>query len=426
MKKFFLLFIVFALISCDTLNKRIDNTGGGFTAYDSIDVDELPNNQVNEKLKVGLFIPLTGKAAKIGETMLNAAKMALFEHKINNITLMPYDTKTNDFDAINAINTAIREGVNIIIGPFTSQATDAVVDIAERHGIIVISLSDNLTLLKNTRPNLFLIGLNPEQEMDRIISYFIDEKNFFGFSALFTADTIGNQLSKHFGQVIGRKDVRIVKRDFYSPNDKNLSSKVTTLLNTYSFRDSVFMQYENDKKLAKQNNLSMKTEFKYKEEDKIYTDALIIPDSGKDLIKIADLVSRYDGKNRRPLLIGTSKWMNSNLYNISNFNNTYFVSPDPQLYIDFNQNYYKIYQSYPLKVSSFVYDAVTSVIESYAMAQNLEDIRYALLNYQGFKGINGQFRYLNNGLTERKLTVIRIKEGQYEIVDYDNQPFLKY
>jgi ABC-type branched-subunit amino acid transport system substrate-binding protein len=394
--------------------------------FESIETTELPNNQENKKLKVALLIPLSGKAAKIGESMFNAARISVFNNSLNNITIMPYDTKATDFDAINAMNAAIRDDVDIIIGPLTTQATLATIDIAEQHNKIMISLSDNTAIKTDNRPNLYLISINSNQELDRLISYFIDEQNFYGFSALFPSNIYGNQLSKNFSEIISRKDAKIVKRDFYSTNDRNLGQKVVSLLNTHSFRNDVIRQYEEDKKIAKAEGLNMQVEFKYNKEDKVFTDALIVTDSGNDLVRIANYLNNHDTDGKKPLLVGTSKWLNSSLYNNDAFENTYFVAPNPQTYVDFSNEYYDIYSAYPLKISSFIYDAVTAIIESYAAAQSKEDIKFALENYQGFDGINGRFRFLSNGLTERKLAIIKIVNGKYEIVDYDEDPFLKY
>ena len=51
---------------------------------------------------------------------------------------------------------------------------------------------------------------------------------------------------------------------------------------------------------------------------------------------------------------------------------------------------------------------------------------YKIENYQGFNGANGKFRFLSTGLLERRLAIIRISNGTYEIIHYDNEPFLKY
>ncbi len=423
-KKIFTLFILLFVVGCET-TKVPQQQVVQKDPYDSIDTAELLNNQKDDKLLVGILLPLSGRAEKIGSTMLKAAELSMFNHRLNNIVLMPYDTKGTAFGAVDAINEAVRDGVDIILGPYFTQSTKAIMNIADMNNLIVISFSDNQSLLDSKQPNVYLMGLTPKQEIYRMISYLIDYKNFYGFSAMFPNDAYGNIASKMFKEVIFRKDAKIVKSEFYTKNDKNLEKKVNNLLSSNTFRDEVYKRYEEDKALAKAEGLNVEVEFTYTEQDKIYADALLLPDSGEELLKIAEYVSRYTGQHK-PLMVGTSKWLNNTLYNNLDFDNSLFVAPNPNNYIEFDNMYFDAYQVHPLRVASLAYDAVIAVIESYAKAQDKENIKYALENYQGFDGINGKFRFLSDGLLERRLAIIKITNGRFEIIDYDDEPFLKY
>ena len=423
LKKIVILLYFIVLISCSSTDKQGDYIDRD--PYDSIHVNALQNNQEDNKLRVAILLPLSGNAEQIGKSMLKAAELSMFNNKINNIVLMPYDTKGTRYGAIDAINMAIREGIDIVLGPFFTETTKAILDIAEANNLIVISFSDNQAILNKKHPNLYLMGLTPKQEMYRMISYLIDYRHMYGFSAMFSNDMYGDLNSKIFKEIMFRKDARAVKTEFYSKNDKVLQRKVNNLLNTHIYRDDVYKKYNEDKAIAKVEGLSNEVEFTYTEQDKIYAGALIIPDSGKELTQIGSYVANYVGSHK-PLLVGTSKWLNNDLYNDKNFNNTLFASPNPATYALFDDMYYQVYQVYPLRVSSLAYDAVTSVIESYAKAQSKTNFKYALENYQGFDGINGKFRFLSDGLVERKLAIVRIINGRFEIINYDNEPFLKY
>ncbi len=425
-KKFFGLFLLLLVVACETV--KIPQTGTGNSTqnqpYDNIDTISVNISQKN-KLKVGILLPLTGTAAKVGNSMLQSAELSLFNSKSNNILLMPYDTKGTSFGAVDAINAAVRDEIDIIIGPLFTQSTKAILDIAETNDLLVLSFSDNQSLLEKNNPNLYLMGLTPQQEIYRIISYLIDYKGAYGFSAMFPTDAYGNMVSKDFKNTLFRKDAKIVKTEFYSKKDPNLQKKVNNLLNTNSFREEVYTKYEEELQIAKIEGSTSEVEFTYTDEDKIFADALLVPDSGEELLKIGQYVFDYTGQHK-PLLVGTSKWLNNSLYNNPNFNNTLFVAPNLDSYTDFENLYLSTYGSYPIRVSALAYDAVKVVIESYAKAKNKEDLRYAIENYQGFNGANGKFRFLSTGLLERRLAIIRISNGTYEIIDYDNEPFLKY
>ena len=224
--------------------------------------------------------------------MLNSAKLSMFNNKLNNIVLKPYDTKGTAFGAVDAMHEAVRDGVGIVVGPLFTQSTKAILDIANINNIIVLSFSDNQNLLSEKYPNVYLMGLTPEQEIYRMISYLIDYQNFYGFSAMFANDVYGSTASKMFKEIIAKKDAKIVKTEFYSKNDKNLQKKVDNLLATNTFKDEVYQKYEEEKALAKAEGITGEVEFTYTDEDKIFADALLLDELVADL----DLVDRFDGQ----------------------------------------------------------------------------------------------------------------------------------
>ena len=422
-----LLFVLSFITSCSQIMKMTEQPAVDVEQkepYDSIGEEDLVQNN-DKKLVVGILLLVSGKTERVGNMMLNSAQLALFDNKLNNIILKPYDTKGTAFGAVDAINEAVRNKVDVVVGPLFTQSTKAILDIAYTNNLLVLSFSDNQNLLSEKYPNVYLMGFTPKQEIDRMISYLIDYKNFYGFSAMFPSDIYGSTVSKSFKEVIFRKDAKIVKTEFYSKDDKNLEKKTNNLLNTNTFKDEVYEKYEADQALAKAEGLSTDIEFKYTDEDKIYADALILPDSGSELLNIANYVANYNGKNK-PILVGTSKWLNTTLYNNIDFDNSLFVAPNPNGYAEFENKYFEVYQSYPLRVGSLAYDAITAVIESYAKAEEKENLKYAIENYQGFTGFNGRFRFLADGMLERKLAIIRINNGRFEIIDYNDEPFLKY
>ena len=154
LKKIVILLYFIVLISCSSTDKQGDYIDRD--PYDSIDVNALQNNQEDNKLRVAILLPLSGNAEQIGKSMLKAAELSMFNNKINNIVLMPYDTKGTRYGAIDAINMAIREGIDIVLGPFFTETTKAILDIAEANSLGILSVENIKKLIK---PNTKLIVL---------------------------------------------------------------------------------------------------------------------------------------------------------------------------------------------------------------------------------------------------------------------------
>ena len=60
----------------------------------------LKSVSANEKIKIGLLIPLTGKNSEIGRSIINSTRLAI--DKINNkfIEIIPRDTESNPNSAL--------------------------------------------------------------------------------------------------------------------------------------------------------------------------------------------------------------------------------------------------------------------------------------------------------------------------------------
>ena len=103
----------------------------------------------NEKLRVGLLAPFSGKHKKLGESLLLSTQLALDEIDDENIIIVPRDSGSDDKKKLNfAIKEIINSGAKIIIGPMTSLSFD---ELEKYNDVIFISLSNKEPkIYKNT------------------------------------------------------------------------------------------------------------------------------------------------------------------------------------------------------------------------------------------------------------------------------------
>jgi len=438
MKKVLIFIILFlSLSSCDTFRtpekqamlKEQKQGQEQEVQEDVIEIGDWEEEAYEEekasKVKVGILLPLSGKAQKIGDIMLQSAQLALFESNKDNMLLKSYDTKGTPFGALNAVNQAIEDKVDIILGPLFSSSTEAIMDKAYENNITVLSFSNNQMLLNDK--NIYLMGFMPEQEIERIVSYAMNEGKY-AFSALVPNDAYGALISRILKETVERKDGKIVKIDYYSKRDRSLDKKVKGLLDSYAISDRVYEEYEKAKELSKLNKDEEQepVEFVYEEEDKIYADAILIPDGGKRLNEILDLMASYSTDERQYQLLGTSKWENEANYRNQDLYNSWFVSPDPDEYKDFEERFYKAYGVFPIRVASLAYDAVNAVKKVYQKSKDETIDRSVLTSDKGYKGIDGSFRFLPNGIVERRFAILEIEDEEADVIDKSFDWFLEY
>ena len=114
--------------------------------------------------KVALLVPLSGANADLGQAMLDAAQLALFEAPDDRLTLVPRDTAGSAEGAAKAARAAIGEGARLILGPLLAAEVEAVKPLARDAHLNVIAFS---TVTELAGGNTFLMGFLPRQEVVR-------------------------------------------------------------------------------------------------------------------------------------------------------------------------------------------------------------------------------------------------------------------
>ena len=83
-----------------------------------INLTKLPNAFSNEeKINIGLLVPMSGDNKNIGELIIKSTRMALEDINNNNIEIYPKDTSNNPEKTLQAAKELKDLGVKIIIGP---------------------------------------------------------------------------------------------------------------------------------------------------------------------------------------------------------------------------------------------------------------------------------------------------------------------
>ena len=377
-----------------------------------------------DKLRVALLVPLSGPIKPVGESILNVAQMSMFDNKKSNMILRVYDTNGTTFGAVKAMKEAIKNGVDVVAGPLFMSETKAIQSLAKNNGILVFSLSNEQELLNYD--NVFVTGSIVEQEIQTLITYMM-ENDTYNYVALMPNTSFGATLNKVLREIITGKDGLLIKIDFYEHNDKNLMKKINELISFYEIPKTLYDNFEKKKLEQKLSGSKEELEFKVSDEEKIYPHSIFIAEGGKNAEQIANLLFVLQKGDKKIQLIGTTKLDgDDNMLFNPYLNGTIFVGANPKKYKKFSKNYYEMYRSKPIKITSMVYDLINILDLVYDRVDNIYiPNKINLLNPYGFDGIDGRFRFLPNGLVERKLHVLQFKDGEKIVLD-TNQEFLNY
>ena len=126
--------------------------------------------QANEKIKIGLLIPLTGKNKEIGQSIIKSTKLAI--NKINNplIEIIPKDTKSNPEVTLRSAKELQDIGVKIIIGPIYQKNLEYLDELKD---IKFLSLTNKIT---NNPSNVISVGINANSQLLAIKKFIENNK----------------------------------------------------------------------------------------------------------------------------------------------------------------------------------------------------------------------------------------------------------
>jgi ABC-type branched-subunit amino acid transport system substrate-binding protein len=146
-------------------------------------------------------------------------------------------------------------------------------------------------------------------------------------------------------------------------------------------------------------------------------DALLIADIGRVALQAAPLVRADGGAKAR--LLGTELW-NTDQTILGNpaMKGAWFASVNDSLYRQFSTKYRARYQTAPYRLASLGYDAVlltVRIAQDWKVGAPFPASR--LNDKEGFSGLDGAFRFGDNGVAERALEVSEVGGGATSVVD---------
>jgi ABC-type branched-subunit amino acid transport system substrate-binding protein len=148
-------------------------------------------------------------------------------------------------------------------------------------------------------------------------------------------------------------------------------------------------------------------------------DALFLPGEGDMVPAVAQALTASGVNLKRLQLLGTGLWEDPRIAADPALHGGWYPGPDPNApnnFRSFAGRYRQRYGGEPVRTATLAYDAVAlaSALVKTQGAQGLTN--EALLNPSGFAGIDGVFRFRQDGTNQRGLAVLRVTAGGGQVV----------
>ena len=345
----------------------------------------LTSIKANEKIKIGLLIPLTGENSEIGESIINSVGLAI--NKINNssIEIIPKDTGSNPDMALDAAIELSNLGVKIIIGPVFNESLAYLNKVNEITFLALTNKNNNFS------KNIINAGINATSQfraIDRFIKLEKIKKTIF-----LTPDM---DFKNEIEVAISRSKIKVKKNYVYNTDPTKLTEQIEKITR-YQIRKQNLQDEITRLEKSDESNKELLIE-RLKKRDtlgNVNFDSVVISDFDESLKSVTTSLLYTDVSPKEKYFITLNQWFDESLLKETSSQPLYFPSVNKNNYEEFSSEYYEKYNLYPNQLSFLSYDLVGLVY--YLILQNDNIINQDMFAKKTlFKGKVGIFEIQDN------------------------------
>ena len=365
-----------------------------------------PPENINAQVRVGLLLPLSGPRSSVGQTLLDAALLAVFDVANENFVLVPIDTKGSPDGAEIAAQEAVAAGVELVIGPVFSESVQRAAPTILDAGLNMIAFSNDRSV---AQPGVFLSGLLPETQIDRVVR-FASSRGLRKIAALVPPGPFGASVVKTLQLAAMATGMEVIRIREYGNTPEKIAAAIRSI-SDYDDRRNALLKLREDLEGREDEGSRSALE----RLDILETlgptpfDALLVAASGNDLINAAAQLGNYDIDTKRTRILGTSAWAIESTGREPSLVGAWFATPPLDVASEFSIKFRDMFEATPPAIGSSAYDlvALAAILGSRDGGPNYD--RNTLTSEAGFVGVSGLFRFKPSGLVERGLEVREVQ-----------------
>ena len=352
----------------------------------------------NEKIKIGLLVPMTGPNKEIGESIIKAVGLAVKDIDNNLIEIFPKDTATKANQTLRAAFELSEMGIKVVIGPVFYESLTY---LDEMKNLTFLSLT-NKTL--DLPKNVISAGINSTSQLNTI-------KKFLKANQINRTIFLTPIQDYEFEIKKGMKNSKIkIYKDYeYNTEPTKLTKQIEEITN-YRIRKQ---NLDDEIKRIKNSNEPNK-EKKIKRLEKRYTlgglnfDAVVISDFDESLKSVTTSLLYTDVLPKNKFFITLNQWFDESLLNETDIQPLYYPSINKNNFDAYKIKYYNAFNEDPTHLSLLSYDLV-GLVYYLSLNTNIKNLNKIFKRKNSFKGKIGVFDIQNNKINH-KLNFYKIED----------------
>ena len=386
-----------------------------YPAADSISqTKEVPESvpfQSKSKYAIGVILPLSGPHQPYGERALQAIQLAIKEinpeGKNPLISLAIRDSKGNRTEAEKSVEELVaKEKVVAILGPLLSTTVEEAAQKAQQLKVPLLSLSQREFVLGKGE-FIFQNSLTPSDQIQTLAAFAMKTLELSSFAIFYPNSPYGLHSKNLFIQEISRRGGKVSGQVAYHEDQTDFSHEIKKF-----FKIEVIRNHESPRK-------KLGDEFK----SGLSVDGLFIPDTHDRVGLILSQIAYYDVQGLT--FLGTNAWNGPDLIPIAG------KSAEGAVFIDafskgnpfpssarFVEEFRKTYQRDPETLEALCYDGakfIGEILRTKSISSPLQ-LNEEIPKVKNFQGVSGLKGFGEAGRPIRTLSVLRVKNGQIELV----------
>ena len=351
------------------------------------------------KIRIGLLVPLTGDNAEIGQQIIKATRLALKDINSDKLEILPKDTSSDPKKTLRSALELDNLGINLVIGPVFYK------------NLTYLEQVKNLTFLSftnktlNLPKNVISTGINSTSQLNTI-KKFIDQNEIK--KTIFLIPKLNYDLEVREG--LKRSKIKARKKYYYDIEPTKLTKQIEKITN-YEVRKQNLI--DEISRLEKSDDPVK--ERKIKNLEKRYTigevnfDSVVIADFDESLKSVITSLLYTDVSPKDKHFITLNQWFDESLLKETASQPIYYPSINKKNLEKFNNKFFKQFNETPNHLSLLSYDLV-GLIYYLSLKNNINEINKAFNAKNSFKGKIGIFDIKENKINHQ-LNFYKIEDG---------------
>ena len=354
-----------------------------------------------EKIKIGLLLPLNGQNQEIGKSVLRSVNLAI--NKIDDpiLEIYPKNNFDNPDDNVKATQELYNQGVRIFIGPVFDKNTK---NLEKFSDAIFITFSNKN---KSTQKNLIYAGVNATSQM-ATIKKFLEDNDIKKTICLIPESDFKEEIRKGISQT----EINLKKVYFYDTEPTEITKRIEKITRYHVRKQNLLDEIKRVKNSDDPNKEKIIKSLEKRDTlGKLGFDSVIISDFDESLKSVITSLIYTDVSSKRVNFITLNQWFDESLLKEDSSQNIYFPSINKKNYDNFSNLFFQNFNSYPNQISFLSYDLV-GLVYYLTKKNNIENIDKIFNQKNIFKGKTGVFEIKNKKINH-VLNFYKVENGKF-------------